>query len=132
MFMVRRHFGPRSPRSKLIENAVYTLLHGQFVGAPDLRGRAWKILEGSGMGLPHSASVSNLALFKRAEFGFAELAHVREAHGIRGFCCRYMDDVLACATDKSGTPAFACEYRTRAGYYKVLCESVSREASIHW
>eukprot|EP00969_Alexandrium_andersonii_P155486 6874770-Alexandrium_andersonii.AAC.1 len=53
----------------LLTDALYLLLDQQFVESTELRGRLWKVVTGSGMGLPHSGSVCDAAmigLFEKA------------------------------------------------------------------
>ena len=54
---------PAGPMRDLVEECIQFLLEHQFIRSAILPGRYWKVEEGSGMGLPHSGPIADVALY---------------------------------------------------------------------
>ena len=68
------------------------ILGSQHVMIPEVQDRAWKVIEGSGMGLLASGEISDVALCVLCEFGFVD-SDLARSMGLELYL-RYKDDVL--------------------------------------
>eukprot|EP00933_Yihiella_yeosuensis_P044464 TRINITY_DN39620_c0_g1_i1.p1 TRINITY_DN39620_c0_g1~~TRINITY_DN39620_c0_g1_i1.p1 ORF type:complete len:635 (+),score=76.46 TRINITY_DN39620_c0_g1_i1:476-2380(+) len=114
-------------RKELTKEALQFLLSTQFVTSElhELQGRVWKVLRGSGMGLKHSGDLADSALLFKAEHAWACNRDVMNFHGIQAYW-RFRDDILIIATDPKLSLPYVTKFMSSAGYFKVLCERVSR------
>ena len=72
--------------------AIRFLLSHQFIRTPLDPGRLWKVTRGSGMGMVHSSSICDAALYTRAEKRFTLQMGNRRAHNIINYL-RFRDDI---------------------------------------
>eukprot|EP00974_Lingulodinium_polyedra_P121785 11180267-Lingulodinium_polyedra.AAC.1 len=111
--------------------ALYTeiakfLVLRQTVRSEFLPEREWKVLCGSGMGLPHSADLCDSALYIIAEKNFAAKENIQRAYKIKLFV-RFRDDVLIIGSDKALLKEFYWKYRELAAkIFDMACEQMSR------
>lgn len=115
----------------LLSDCLHFLLSTQFVKstAPCLKDRLWMVRQGSGMGLKHSGDLADCALLLKAEVSWAVNPGVMQEHGIKAYW-RFRDDVLLIATEPSLTMQYVRHLMHLAGYFRVVCERVSRERII--
>ena len=110
-----------------LHNKVF-LLDNQWVtdpydGAHPSSPNWYKVSRGSGMGLVHSGELSDLIFHNRVEHDLEStksLCHIK-------WYFRYRDDILFCSRrhHRQQRLEFFQMVKQRAGYYKVICESVS-------
>jgi len=116
---------PKGPLRQLMGDVLWHLLDAQFVRSPLLRGRTFKVVEGSGMGLVHSGAVSDLALCARAEISWACRSDVQDAHQILCWL-RFRDDIFVVGADKGLLKAFYSEFSRRCKYFETEVVQWSR------
>lgn len=107
-----------------LRHATYFFLDCQYVISKYHLGKLWKVVRGSGMGLPHSGALADLCLHNVAEDILISKSRVESA-SIRAYM-RFKDDIL---TLFHNFPAFKLwfeEYRSKAAPFKVKCEEISR------
>ena len=111
---------------RLIRDAIYFLCYYQFVTSSVLGSeRAWRVVQGSGMGLSHSSSIADMAFFILAERRFGALRETHETLCIRHYV-RYRDDIYFSGTCFTSLQLFIQELRKRAFPFIVEVEGCSR------
>ncbi|CAK0832594.1 unnamed protein product [Prorocentrum cordatum] len=99
----------------LIERALYLLLDNQFITASTLPGRCFKVVLGTGMGLPHSGDVADLALIRRMEtWAVANLTRF----SIKQYL-RFKDDIFLIWKHSSLGGQFCSELMTKSGFFRL-------------
>ena len=86
-----RHF--ELEKAELIADAAGWLLDNQYVQSRFLPGRLWKVMRGSGMGLPCSSSIADIAIHELAEKHWASCAMTQQLFGIK-LWVRFCDDIF--------------------------------------
>ncbi len=101
----------------IVEATLYMLLCNQFVQHED---SLYQVCQGTGMGMIHSGSLSDLAFWKKVEVGLP-LAEF----GVH-FYGRYRDDVLVISNTKQGAQGIFDVARRRAsGCWNLVLEDTS-------
>ena len=113
------------PRKKLLESALLFLLQEQYVESPLLEERTFKVVLGSGMGLPHSGELADLVLLNCMERNFTCARKKRVDVGIQQYW-RFRDDILIVGSNPTGSRQFFNSMKARAKYFALKVESVSR------
>ena len=78
------------PLKTLLQRALSLLLSSQYVESHHFPGRLWRVVLGSGMGLPHSGEVADLAFLSRAE---TRIVGVWQTMSVRRYL-RFKDDII--------------------------------------
>jgi len=121
---------PTGVRKDVVREALELLLVQQWIRRPRRNytdhddNEVWQIIEGTGMGLPHSGEVADTSLWALTEKDWIEHDYVLEAYGIAAFT-RFRDDVLIVGTDAKRTREFLRVYKGKAKYFKIEIEEVS-------
>jgi len=107
------------------------LLESQFLESPYWLEQCFKVILGSGMGLPHSGDVADTAFLWYVEIPFILSARNRKLYGIILYA-RYRDDMLAIlnhAPAQGITPVndFVSIVQRRAKPFRVSVESISHQ-----
>ena len=102
-------------KRELCADILYLLLASQWIstGLGHHKNVVWNVTQGSGMGLPHSGDVADLALLARAECTHVVNPAVMQDHGIIA-SMRFRDDILILASNKTGTAKFIHEMKNYA------------------
>jgi len=103
----------------LMRNILFFLLDSQYV-VNSATGGMYKVVLGSGMGLPHSGAVCDAAMFHLAEGSSMRSSPV----SLVGYY-RFKDDILAIYSARSEFQNFFQALRQRALPFKLKCEQVS-------
>lgn len=117
------------PPGKLREavfRGVYFLLDNQFCVHHLYPERIFKVVVGSGMGLPHSGAVADAALYMLIE---QDIQSMLKNHGLLTYH-RLKDDILVSFsrdTEKVDISKFGRELISGAAPFKIKCESVGRQ-----
>ena len=99
-------------------------MSNQFVVMSSGSNKAWKVVQGSGMGLIASDELSSLDFYAAAEEAFILKAETRAKYGIVLYV-RYKDDILV-GLDKPDLQAdFLAEFSSYAGEYKLKLDEAS-------
>ena len=108
----------------LVAETIEVLLSSQYVAAPCLPGRLWRVIRGAGMGLIFAGDLCDVALATRAELQWAACLAIQRSHGVERFW-RFRDDSLTIATDEGLANAFFQGYAQRCGYFRGGVEDIS-------
>lgn len=107
----------------LIERSLWILLGNQYVHSPHFLDRLWKVIRGSGMGLPHSGEVADLALLTRMERWALTHASV---HDISAYL-RFRDDIIIIGKSAHSLGLFVRGLRSRSAYFVLEVDKFGRE-----
>ena len=118
---------PSTPKTTLMKDVLWFLLDHQYVAIPELfDDRLWRTVIGSGMGLPHSSVISDLALLNLAEKSLLPTVHT---YGVKLFL-RYRDDVLVIGQHRQLFRSFFDTYRSEAAFFEVKVDEFSSNGSV--
>ena len=106
----------------LFITVLMNLLYYQFVETRELKGRLWKVKNGTGMGLPHSGEVADSAFAALAEDPWATNPATQASHNIDGYWS-FKDDILLLGSHKQRAKEFFWRLREMASFFKVKCET---------
>lgn len=109
----------------LVYDALCVLLNNQYIVNPytaDQQNNLFKVILGSGMGLPQSGAIADGAFCTRCEVPFLQSLAWR---GIRWWY-RFKDDVIFSAESFPVAQRFVHDIRQVARYFKIEVESVSQ------
>jgi hypothetical protein len=115
-----------TPMYALLKESIFFLLQHQHVLDP-LQGVVYKVVRGSGMGLPHSGAVAEMALMSAVELSL--IRRLREYQIL--FFGRFKDDVCILFNNIDRLRSFVDAYKVGPPF-KVLCESIDRHAIHFW
>ena len=105
-----------------LSKALPTLLENQFVNH---NGETFKVIQGSGMGMPHSPNACNLAFYKLVESTVVGDQRLRSTLGLSTYA-RYHDDVFFIAGSPSQADLAIDTLKKQAeGMYSISVEAVS-------
>ena len=110
-----------------MKEVVDVLLGSQFVRS-EAANLMYQVVEGSGMGLPHSAGIADSAFYHKAERGMVE-KDALESVGI-DMLVRYRDDILILANSYEKFIAWFQKLKSKAGFFKLQCEEIVRFSKV--
>jgi hypothetical protein len=110
------------PHSNLLREAMTLLFDWQFVRPLSPCSFIYKVIRGSGMGLPHSGTIASACFYARVERQLLCAASMAK-FGILKYG-RYHDDIIMVHTDKPKFQSFFADLRAKARDFKVLCTDV--------
>lgn len=119
---------PKGYREKVAKGVAHFLLSNQYIQkkGDDLM---FRLIEGTGMGLPQSGALADSALFMAAEDGYVN-NHSRLAEGEILLWTRSRDDILMIAKPGKNMRRFYFDFKARARrFYEVECVEVGGEAT---
>ena len=106
------------------DRAIIFLLFNQFVRSPDLPGYTFRVVRGTGMGLPGSGEISDCCLLQRAELEF--VYNLDQRVGIE-FYARYRNDIfmIVSGTRQQFSRWFQ-GFKLAAAPFRLVVETVSQ------
>ena len=107
----------------VLKHAVFFLLDNQYVCSRFLPGKTWKVVVGSGMGLPHSGPLADMCLYVAAERVLLAKERMERA-SIMEFL-RFKDDVLILYRNTDAFKEWFWEYKFKSMPFAITCDSVS-------
>ena len=105
---------PKGLDRTCVREAVDFLLRNQFLNCAACPSQLWKVRQGSGMGLRHSAALCDCAFAGVAELGFTNNPLVRAKFKIWTYF-RFRDDIFIHCGDRALLEQFLHIYAQRAG-----------------
>ena len=106
------------PLASAYEEVLYALLHFQLVESSEFPDECWRVVRGTGMGLPHSGDVVDACFAVLVEHPWATRLEVQQEHQIQAYW-RFKDDILILGTNKQLAERFVKRICTLAGFFKV-------------
>lgn len=117
------------PIREAMFSAVSFLMDAQLCKVALFPSRLYRVVKGSGMGLPHSGAVADGALLRLAEHDLSDLMH---EHHMLGYY-RFKDDKLvAFVRGRSDFVEFGKKLKDKAVFFSKLAASVLAEIWIFW
>jgi hypothetical protein len=109
----------------LVSEVLFLLLDSQYIVLKSDSTSAFKVVEGSGMGLMFSGAVASLSFYRRVEVHMINPSGLTE-HRVTSYS-RYHDDIICVYHCAQSFVRFVHQMRTRAGYFKIKCTKVSSD-----
>ena len=116
LLLTEQYIIPSSDAHKLNDSVFEDHLMAVGTDLPSF----FHVLNGSGMGLQHSAIVANTSFFVRCEKPFLG-QHL--SYSIRKYG-RYFDDILILCSVSATFHNFVAEMRSIANHFKLLCSNI--------
>jgi len=108
----------------LLTDTLWLVMGSQFVTASEHPQRAWRVLEGSGMGLRHSGDVADLAFWVQCERDYACVPAMQLYHEISLYV-RFKDDILIIGSCREKTRKFIHAIIQRSTLFKLVCDEIN-------
>jgi len=105
-------------RRKAIKDALYFLIYNQYVISKHHVGSCWRVILGTGMGLPQSGAIAEAAFYVRVE---EYLLPRQSALGINWYF-RFKDDVFMSFINTTYARHGLNLIRSKAKYFNILLE----------
>jgi len=92
---------PGGPRAQFTGKVLRWLLEEQYLRCTDLPQHIWRVVKGSGQGLPHSGPVANSAFYSAVEKNLVSNRSIMDAHGMSSYF-RFEDDIFLVSRRSAG------------------------------
>jgi len=116
---------PESQTKDVVAKALLWLLQNQLLESDHYPDDCWHVIEGSGMGLIHSAEVAESAFYMRVEAKFGTRPVIMQKYGIVRYW-RYRDDILMISRDRRMLVPYVRTIRRFSGYFIIDDVEISR------